>query len=75
MEAIQKCGTMAKSPSRYPVQSPYVEIVNRQAELIVRIASEFWFTPASRGRISVGVKADPTLFDLVEESPAEEDAE
>jgi hypothetical protein len=37
-EAIQKFGTMVKSPSGYPVQSPYVSIANRQAEIMMRIA-------------------------------------
>jgi len=31
MEAFQKYGTMVKSPSGYPIQSPYVAIANRQA--------------------------------------------
>jgi P27 family predicted phage terminase small subunit len=52
-ESIQKYGTMVKSPTGYPVQSPYVSIANRQAEIMMRIASEFGFTPASRSRISV----------------------
>ena len=30
-EAIQKFGTMVKSPSGFPIQSPYVSIANRQA--------------------------------------------
>ena len=51
-EAIQKYGTMVKSPSGYPIQSPYVAIANRQAEIMMRISSEFGFTPASRSRIS-----------------------
>jgi hypothetical protein len=29
---------MIKSPSGYPVQSPYVSLVNRQAEIMMRIA-------------------------------------
>ena len=63
-EAIQKYGTMVKSPSGYPIQSPYVSIANRQAELMMRIASEFGFTPASRSRISSSDKkgATPDLF-------------
>jgi P27 family predicted phage terminase small subunit len=64
MEAIQKYGTMVKSPSGYPIQSPYVAIANRQAELMMRIASEFGFTPASRSRISTPAPPQPTLFDL-----------
>jgi P27 family predicted phage terminase small subunit len=69
MEAIQKFGTMVKSPSGYPIQSPYVAIANRQAEIMMRIASEFGFTPASRSRISTPSQAEPTLFDRPETSP------
>lgn len=63
-EAIQKYGTMVKSPSGYPIQSPYVSIANRQAEIMMRIASEFGFTPASRSRISTPVALERTLFDV-----------
>jgi P27 family predicted phage terminase small subunit len=63
-EAIQKYGTMVKSPSGYPMQSPYVSIANRQAEIMMRIASEFGFTPASRSRISTPSQTEPTLFDV-----------
>lgn len=67
-EAIQKYGTMVKSPSGYPIQSPYVSIANRQAEIMMRIASEFGFTPASRSRISTSSKNEPSLFDLMNNS-------
>lgn len=63
-EAIQKYGTMVKSPTGYPIQSPYVSIANRQAEIMMRIASEFGFTPASRSRISTPAETERTLFDL-----------
>ncbi len=65
-EAIQKYGAMIKSPSGFPVQSPYLAVANRQAEIMMRIASEFGLTPASRSRISTPSKIDPTLFDLLE---------
>jgi Phage terminase, small subunit len=55
---------MVKSPSGYPIQSPYVSIANRQAEIMMRIASEFGFTPASRSRISTPAKKELNLFDL-----------
>jgi P27 family predicted phage terminase small subunit len=51
-ESIQKYGTMVKSPNGYPVQSPYIAIANRQAEIMLRIAAEFGFTLASRSRIA-----------------------
>src|SRR5712671_6086133 len=38
-EAVQKFGTMVKSPTGLPIQSPYVSIANRQAEIMMRIAS------------------------------------
>jgi P27 family predicted phage terminase small subunit len=63
MEQIQKYGAMVKSPSGYPQQSPYLAIANRQAEIMMRIASEFGFTPASRSRIAAPKSEAPTLFD------------
>ncbi len=60
--AIQKFGVMVKSPTGFPIQSPYVSIANRQAEIMLRISSEFGFTPASRGRISMPSETEPDLF-------------
>jgi P27 family predicted phage terminase small subunit len=62
-EQIQKHGTLVKSPSGYPIQSPYVAIANRQSEITMRIASEFGLTPASRSRVSISRNEEPTLFD------------
>jgi len=72
MEAIQKYGTMIKSPSGYPTQSPYVAIANRQAEIMMRIASEFGFTSASRSWISTPAPEEPTLFDGLEPEKTED---
>ena len=65
-EAIQKYGSMVKSPSGYPIQSPYVSIANRQTEIMMRIASEFGLTPASRSRISAPGDGEqpPDLFSV-----------
>ena len=62
MEAIQKYGTMVKSPSGYPMQSPYVAVANRQAEIMMRFAGEFGFTPASRSRIRTRPLEERDLF-------------
>jgi P27 family predicted phage terminase small subunit len=62
-QAIQAYGAIVKSPSGYPVQSQYVSIANLQTEIMMRIASEFGFTPASRRRISAPAAAEPSLFD------------
>jgi P27 family predicted phage terminase small subunit len=71
-EAIQKYGAMVKSPSGYPIQSPYVAIANRQTEIMMRIASEFGFTPASRSRITApgAPLRQRSLFDEVDEGTA-----
>ena len=67
-EAIQKYGAMVKSPTGYPIQSPYVSIANRQAEIMMRIAAEFGFTPASRSRLGApAAEQEPTLFDALGE--------
>ena len=71
-EAIQKYGVMIKSPQGFPIQSPYLSIANRQAEIMMRIASEFGFTPASRSRISAPAFVEPTLFDVLEGNPSGE---
>src|SRR5262249_53753565 len=61
---IQKYGGMIKAQSGYPWQSPYVAVANRQAEVMLRIASEFGVTPASRGRLWMIANSDSELLDL-----------
>ena len=61
--AIQTYGSMIKSPQGFPMQSPYIAIANRQAELMLRVASEFGFTPASRSRIAAPAQKERDLFD------------
>jgi P27 family predicted phage terminase small subunit len=75
MVQIQKYGTMVKSPTGYPMQSPYLGLANRQAELMMRIASEFGFTPASRSRISVPPPDQLPLLELTEDEYDEEASE
>jgi P27 family predicted phage terminase small subunit len=72
MEQVQKFGTMVKSPTGYPIQSPYLAIANRQAEIMLRVASEFGFTPASRSRISAPPVDELPLLQL---RPAEYEEE
>jgi P27 family predicted phage terminase small subunit len=51
MEMVQKHGAMIKSPNGYPMQSPYLSHANKQFEIMMKVAVEFGFTPASRSRI------------------------
>ena len=60
-EAAQKVATtgqVIKSPSGYPVMNPYMANMNKQAQIMLKAASEMGFTPASRSRIVV---AEETL--------------
>lgn len=50
-EALEKFGSVLKSPKGFPVQSPYVSIANQEATTMLRIANDFGFTPASRNRL------------------------
>lgn len=53
---VKRYGMVVKSsnrPDAVPVQSPYLPIINRQAELMLRAASELGFTPTSRSRITL----------------------
>ena len=68
---IEKYGAMIKSPQGFPIQSPYLAIANRQAEIMMRIASEFGFTPASRSRIATPPPPDRGLFDILDDPPDE----
>ena len=72
-EAVQKYGAMIKSPNGFPVQSPYLSTLNRQADTMTRIASEFGFTPASRSRIFSYTKSNSMLLDVEEKASEESD--
>jgi hypothetical protein len=57
---------MIKLPTGYPVQSPHVAVANRHAEIMIRIGSEFGFTPATRSRIAAPALSEPMRFDSLE---------
>jgi P27 family predicted phage terminase small subunit len=64
VDALQRYGAMIKAPTGYPVQSPYLATANRQVEIMIRIASEFGFTPASRSRLPSPSKGGSMLLEL-----------
>lgn len=52
--AVGKFGLITKSPSKgEPMQNPYLPIINRQAQIMLKAAAELGFTPSSRSRVSV----------------------
>jgi P27 family predicted phage terminase small subunit len=64
VDGLQRYGTVMRSPNGHPGQSLYLSIVNRQVEIMIRIASEFGFTPASRSRLPSLSKGSSTLLEL-----------
>lgn len=50
---LVRYGVMVKSPSGFPMQSPYLAVANKAIEQMRRLLSKFGMSPASRTRISV----------------------
>lgn len=56
-EEAQKFALIVKSPEKgVPMQNPYLAIINRQAEIMLRAAAELGFTPIARTRMA---RTDP----------------
>jgi P27 family predicted phage terminase small subunit len=52
--AVEKFGLITKSPKAgEPMQNPYLPIINRQAQIMMKAAAELGFTPSSRSRVEV----------------------
>ncbi|QXQ08274.1 P27 family phage terminase small subunit [Sphingosinicellaceae bacterium] len=47
-------GLLVKAGNGTPVPSPYVTIVARQSDIMLRASAELGFTPTSRGRVVMG---------------------
>lgn len=51
-EKIAQYGLLTKSPKAgLPLQSPYLAILNKQAQLMIKAGAELGFSPASRTRV------------------------
>lgn len=51
---------IVKSPrAGEPIQNPYLAVVNKQAQIMLKAASELGFSPASRPRFAKGGGVDP----------------
>ena len=63
IKALQSSPRIIKSPNGMPIQSPWLQILNKQAAIMLRVAGDLGFSPASRACISLGdteVEYDPT---------------
>lgn len=59
---IMRFGTMIKSPSGYPIQSPYLAIANKAHEQMTKLLAEFGMTPSSRSHCTVAKPIDPSPY-------------
>ena len=46
-----------------PIQNPLVDLMNRQALIMLKHASEMGFTPVGRARVSVDPREEVNPFD------------
>lgn len=53
LDAGKSAPMLTKTPGGMPIQSPYIGIINKQAVIMLKAASEMGFTPSSRSRLSV----------------------
>jgi P27 family predicted phage terminase small subunit len=59
---LAKTGLLIKAPNTgVPMQSPYLAIANKQAQIMTKAATEMGFTPASRSRIILPMEAADDL--------------
>lgn len=59
---LNKSGLLVKAPNTgVAMQSPYLAIANKQAQIMTKAAVEMGFTPASRSRITM---PDPVASDI-----------
>jgi hypothetical protein len=53
-EKVNQYGLLTKSPNAgLPLQSPYLPILNKQAQIMLKAAAELGFTPSSRSRVQI----------------------
>jgi P27 family predicted phage terminase small subunit len=61
-QGLAKTGLLIKLPEGgVPIQSPYLAIANKQAQIMAKAATEMGFTPATRSRVSVAAEAPDEL--------------
>lgn len=64
--AVGKFGLITKSPAKgEPMQNPYLPIINRQAQIMLKAAAELGFTPSSRSRVIMDPNDNANPFDAI----------
>lgn len=50
---VSRLGSLLKGKSGTPYQNPFLAIMNKQAQIMMKAAAELGFTPSSRSRVKV----------------------
>lgn len=50
---VSELGSLLKAKSGVPYQNPYLSIMNKQAQIMLKAAAELGFSPSSRSRVKV----------------------
>lgn len=62
-EQLRKYGMVVKSPSGFPIQSPFLAVANKAMDQMRGYLVEFGMTPASRTRVHADLPAEPDPLD------------
>lgn len=52
-QKVAQLGSLLKAKNGTPYQNPYLAIMNKQAQLMMKAAAELGFTPSSRSRVRI----------------------
>ncbi len=59
---IKQFGEVVKSPKGYPIQNPWLAVLNKATEQLLKSGAEFGMSPVSRGRVSVAKPKELSEF-------------
>jgi P27 family predicted phage terminase small subunit len=69
-ENLVKYGTVIKSPSGFPIQSPYLAIANKSMAQMTRLLVEFGMSPSARTRVAFNKPEPPrSRYEPAEDEP------
>lgn len=54
MKLAEGAGMLVRAGNGSPMPSPYLTILARQSDIVLRASAELGFTPTSRGRVVMG---------------------
>lgn len=69
--SLQRYGVVVKSPTGFPMQSPYLAIANKAMEQMLKLLAEFGMSPSSRTRV-VATPSKPPRRPLPRHRPQED---